>query len=122
MGCRYLCLMANNASINICDMGIEEQLAEMRVAEFARKGKRLDFDNALVVVRAETYDEMIRIMSHDPEFSVRKISAFLSVSTRFVKISMARHGKLKMDEPESPDWALEQMEEVREVLRRQKKK
>jgi hypothetical protein len=75
-------------------MGIVEQLAQIRVEEFAQEGIEISLDFARLIVKLETYDSIIRLfLLSDPEISVEKIASFLGVSVRFVKISIERYNR-----------------------------
>ena len=61
-------------------MGMVDLLAESMVDEYEKKGKKLSFELARLVVQAETCDGIIKVMLHDPGYSVENIATFLSVS------------------------------------------
>jgi hypothetical protein len=94
-------------------MGMFDLLAEAMVEEYEEKGKKLSFELARLIVQVETNDGLIKVMLHDPEYSMESMAAFLDVSVRFVEISIARYKRRKKEELESDVTVWEQVFEMR---------
>jgi hypothetical protein len=54
-------------------------LAEAMVEEYEEEGKKISFELARLVVEAESNDGIIKLMLHDPKFSVENIRLARSV-------------------------------------------
>jgi hypothetical protein len=76
-------------------MDIFEKKARLKVEEYARKGEKMCFDDAKLLVRWEMYDSAIRVLIDDTEMTAEKIASCLGVSVRFVQISINRYAQEK---------------------------
>ena len=91
-------------------MGIQDQLAKIKVEEFAERGKRISFKLAWYIAEAQTKDELVWLLTKG-NWARKDITSFLGISERFLEISLKRLN----DEEEGTGKVgiLEQIAEVR---------
>jgi len=91
-------------------MGIQDQLAEIKVKEFAARGKCLSFKLAWYIAEAETKDGLIDIMMRG-KWAREEITGLLGISDRFLELSLKRHNG--QEDGKGGAGLLEQLAEVR---------